>query len=925
MINKKWIKERYNQILLIIMALMLLLIVRLFILTIVQGDEWALAAQSNSTKNIYQPAPRGQIFDRYGRLLAGNKSGFSIQFSDTGAGVEEVNRQALEVARIIEGAGDILNDNLPIVAGKNGKFAYIHEKNIAEWLESQGMPQSFTAEQAFNELCLRHGIDESVDRYDAQAKLQTVYNIYPPISVKNMMFTEELARENFLGRYGLDYKTKKQNITADEAFKFLREKFKIEDDLSDADARKIMIIRNELLGQGYYSYIPVSIAQDVSNQTVVTLEERGTDLFCVEVAAEPIRYYPNGSTASHILGYLGRITENDKAAFLEKGYSISDMVGRDGLEKAYEDVLKGVDGMKTVEVNAYGERTRNIRDVAAQKGKDIYLNIDLELQKTAEAALEQALQQIRIGGTFQSKYGNYKYSKAYPGANVGAAVAIDVETGDVLAMASVPDFDPNLFVKGISTEDWKSLQPNNPRDRLAPRPLYNVATLTAVQPGSTFKMVTATAALESGLSPSKKLKDGGAIKLGERTYGCVLWNRSRGTHGYLDLYKAMEVSCNYYFYDIATGKDWYTGKSLGYTKPINIGKITGCAEQYGLGKPTGIEIAETVVPVPSEAIKMSGTKNQLKNVLIGRAEMYFTDKIIANKELLIANINTIVNWTEENPSKKEILSRLPGLGIKNDMVETVADLCKYTYFNFAKWTTGDEFNIAIGQGENAYTPLQMANYVATIGNKGIHNKATLVGAIEGEGKLKKEKGNKISLENGDRLKDIIEGMRLVSHGSQGSGKAIFNNFSVQVASKTGTAERAGKVPAADEVAYLKTYLSRINPQLSWGQVETELARLMKEYPEIYTSRDTAARQAVINLSRGKVTVAKIDAFKKSYDNFAWFVAMAPAENPKIAVSVLIFQGGTGGYAGPVAKEIIGSYLQLDKTYEDYSIDTVIVQ
>ncbi|MGI6751356.1 MAG: penicillin-binding transpeptidase domain-containing protein [Anaerovoracaceae bacterium] len=923
--NTKWIKERYNQILLTVIILMLILIVRLFFLTVVQGDEWALAAQSNSMKNIYQPAPRGQIFDRYGRLLAGNKSGFSIQFSDTGAPVEEVNRQALEVVRIIEASGDAVNDNLPLIPDKDGGFQYIYEKNIEEWLANQEMPKTFTAEQAFNELCRRNGIDEMLDRYDAQIQLQTVFNVYPPISVKTMTYTEELAKENFLGQYGLDFKTKKKKISADETFKILREKFKIGDHVSDADARKIMIIRNELWGQGYYGYIPISIAQDVSQQTIVTVEERGTDLYCVDVAAEPIRYYPNGNSASHILGYLGRITEGDKEAYLAKGYSINDMVGRDGLEKAYEDVLKGVDGMKTVEVNAYGERTRNIQDVAAQKGQDIYLTIDLELQKTAEAALKQALQQIRAGGTFQSEYGNYKYSKAYPNANVGAAVAIDVETGDVLAMASAPDFDPNLFVKGISTEDWRSLQPSNPRDQLAPRPLYNVSTLTAVQPGSTFKMVTATAALESGLNPNRKLKDGGAIKLGERTYGCVLWNRSRGTHGYLDLHKALEVSCNYYFYDIATGKDWYTGKSLGYRKPISIGKITDYAEQYGLGKPTGIEIAETVVPVPSESIKLSGTKNQLRNVLIGRGEMYFTDKVVANKELLRNNINTIVGWTEENPTKKEILSRLPSLGVKSDMLETVADLCKYTYFNFAKWTTGDEFNIAIGQGENSYTPLQMANYVATIGNKGVHNKVRLVGAIEKEGRIARGEGKRIELENEDRLKDIIEGMRRVSHGSQGSGKAVFNNFPVQVASKTGTAERAGKVPAEDEIQYLKTYLPKINPQLSWSQVETELSRLMKDYPEIYTSRDSAARQAVINLSRGKVTVAKMDAFKKSYDNFSWFVGMAPADNPKIAVSVLIFQGGSGGYAGPVAKEIIGSYLQLNKVYEDYSIDAIVIQ
>jgi penicillin-binding protein 2 len=672
--------------------------------------------------------------------------------------------------------------------------------------------------------------------------------------------------------------------------------------------------------------MPAKIAGGVSNKTIVIIEEKNSDLPGVEVVAESIRYYPNGNTASHVLGYLGQISESEKAEYVdEKGYKPTDMIGQEGIERAFESDLKGQDGTKNVEVNAFGELVRVINETEPQKGKDIYLTIDLELQKTAEQALEQALTEIQKAGTFKSQWGDFKYGTAYKNANVGAVVALEVETGDVLAMASFPDFNPNLFATGISKEDWKALQGQNLRDPLSPLPLFNVAARTAVQPGSTFKMVTATAALESGLDPNRKLYANGYVQIGNRTYGCLIWNRSKGKHGYLNLMEAIEVSCNYYFYDIATGRDFYKKSSLGLKEPMNIEKITAFAQQYGLGMKTGIEIPETVVPVPSQERKLAQIKSMLKNVLIGRAEMYFQKSIIDDKQELAENINTIVSWTEENPSRNQLIERLGKLGVKENLIETVADLCKFTYFNQAQWTTGDELNIAIGQGENAYTPLQMANYVATIGNKGVHNQVSLIKAIEGEGAHEKEPGEKISLENEENLKYIIEGMKLVATGSKGSLRGTFGGFPVQVAGKTGTAQRAGKINPPDEVEYMKQYLPRINSSLKWDDVEKELTRLMKEYPEIYTTKNYAVRQAVINLSHGKVTAAKIDAYKASYDPFAWVMTLAPAEDPKIAVAVLIFQGGTAGYAAPVAREVIGKYLQLDKVYQDYNIDTKITQ
>ena len=916
----KWIKSRNNQILAFVMILMSFLGIRLFDLTIVEGSQWDEAASNISVKSIYTSAPRGEILDRYGRVLAENSPSFTVQFSAGDLSNEQINQVCRNMIRILESNGDTYYDNFPIMI-KNGTYYYTYQKEIEDWLTAQGMPSNYSAEQAFNEIRKRQSIDEGLNKYDAQTELQTVYNIYPPISVKNMKFLKELDKESFLGRYYLDL-----DLTAEEAFQALRKKFEMDPSISDDEARKIMVIRNELSSQGYRKYMPAKIASGVSNKTIVVIEEKNTDLPGVEVVAEPIRYYPNGNTAAHILGYLGQISESEKSNYVDnKGYKPTDLIGQEGIEKAYESILKGKDGTRNVEVNAFGELVRVINETPPEKGKDVYLTIDLELQKTAEDALEQASKQIQVAGTFKSQWGNYKYGTAYRNANVGAVVALDVNTGEVLAMASYPDFDPNLFATGISKEDWKALQGKNLRDPLSPLPLFNVAARTAVQPGSTFKLVTATAALESGLDPTAKLRDGGAVKLGNRTYGCLVWNRYHTTHGYINLYEALEVSCNYYFFDIATGRDFYKKTSLGFKDPMNIEKITSYAQQYGLGLPTGIEIPETVVPVPSAERKMAQTKTYLKNVLIGRAETYFKKSVIDDKAKLMENINTIVSWTEDNPSRGDIIKRLAPLGIKDDLIETVADLCKFTYFNQAAWTTGDELNIAIGQGENAYTPLQMANYVATVGNKGVHNQVTLIKAVEGQEPIERPAGKKINITSEDTLKHIITGMKLVVSGSKGSLRSAFVNFPVQVAGKTGTAERAGKINPPDEVEYMKQYLPRINSSLQWHDVETEMTRLMNDYPDIYTSENSAVRRAVINLSDGKVTTAKLDAYKDNYDNFAWVVTLAPADDPKIAVAVLLFQGGTAGYAAPVAREVIGKYLELDKVYNDYNIDTKITQ
>ena len=925
-------KYRFRLITVFIFALMIVLFVRLFALTVVQNERWTAEATNLTIKSVYSPAPRGEIYDRYGRVLAGNVQTFSLRFGASDLTDEKANEISAKLIEIMEVNGDKYYDNLPIVI-EDGRFIYTYQKKIEEWLESMGMPADLTAEQAFDMLRESYKIPERYDKFDAQTELQNKHDVYPPISVKNMVFSQNLDKEIFLGRYNL-----KAGLTAEEAFMALRvvfgidktqkndegERIAIRSGTSDVSARKIMAIRNEVYAMGFRQYIPATIANNISEATIVQIEEKSRDFPGVEIISESRRTYPNNNTAAHMIGYMGHIPEQDIVKYRDDPrYSPNDLVGLDGVENSMESTLKGNFGVKYVQVNARGELVKVIDESEPVKGRDIYLTIDLELQKTAENALAEALEKLQAGGTFESAYGNFQYTLPSPHANVGAVVAIEVKTGDVLAMASNPDFDLNVFTDGISKESWNSLQSANPRDLISPVPLYNVAAKTAVQPGSAFKMVTATAALACGLNPKTRLYDGGHVVIDDNSFGCILWNMGGGSHGSINLAEALMVSCNYYFFDIATGRDFARGeRSLGYDEPINIDTMMNFARQYGLGLPTGIEIGEAYTSLPSAEAKMNRIKSSLASVLNMRAERYFETDVLENNNMLKQDIEEIVSWAEENPSRNEIIRRMRDTGIKDEMVVAVAELCKYSYFNFAKWSIKDELNIAIGQGENAYTPLQMANYLATIGNGGVNNKVSLISAIEGQ-KVEKPPGVKVELRNESDLDEIIKGMKLVASGPGGSLRRIFADFPVQVAAKTGTAQRSGKIHPPDETEYIQSNLRRIAPYLKWEDIEEETDRLMREFPNTWRSKNTAVRQALINLSGGRVTYERMDEYKEDYKPFAWTLAMAPADDPQIAVAVLLFQGDTSINAAPVAREVIGKYLQLDKIYENMKLDTVI--
>ncbi|MDR1292055.1 MAG: hypothetical protein LBJ91_01480 [Clostridiales Family XIII bacterium] len=908
-----WYHSRNNILIVIFAALIVLVCVRLYIIAGPEGEQWTAEADTNVVRTIRTDAPRGEIYDRNGILVAGNHSSYAVDFSRNEMSNEDVNNSTWALVEILGRHEEKIIDEFPLPLSDDGTMSYAFDNERADWLADNDMPADYTAEQAFDELRNQNNIPAELPLAEAQDELISM-GITPPISVadSNIRFTQDIAKENFLKQHKVE-----GTPDAKGAYDSIRELYKIDEqfpDLSESEVRQVIVVRSALTSLGYLRWMPTKIAADLKTETVIELEEKKHDIEGMEIVTESVRYYPEGSTASHVVGYLGKISQDKLDEYEDKGYKASDLIGLSGIESSQEDILRGVDGMRRVQVNMEGEAVRELDETTeARKGNDIALTLDMRLQKVADESLTKALKGIRAGGIFTSEFGEYTFEERSPHAEVGAAVAVNVKTGETLAISSKPDFDPNLFAEGISQKDWDDLQGDNPRDPLAPRPLYNVAALTAVQPGSTFKPMTGIVAQTSGLDPYRNLFDAKTVEIGDHTYSCM------GSHGYVNLFSALEVSCNFYFYDAATGRDWANdGRDLGYAKNISIDKISDYANKFGLGVKTGAEIAETVAPAPTAESKLENTKTMLRIRLMGQAESVFGAKIAKDYDLLSDTVNKIVSWTKENPSVATIRNRLIDLGVKQSKATDVAEECKYTYFNYAQWTTGDEFNIAIGQGENAFTPMQMARYLSTMGNGGELKSMSLIKAVEGEG----ERARPDSVDTGVEkayVENVVEGMRrVVSDGSLVDGMA---GLGVSVAGKTGTAQRSGYINPPDEVAYVKEHLAGINSGLRWNDVNKEMNRLMTEFPHLYTSKNTAVRKAVMNLSGDGFNEANIDAFKDEYADFSWVMAMAPADDPEIAVVCLIVQGGPSSNASPVVREIIGQYFNLKQQDEQNHLNT----
>ncbi len=458
----------------------------------------------------------------------------------------------------------------------------------------------------------------------------------------------------------------------------------------------------------------------------------------VDVKARLFRQYPFNESASHLLGYIGRITDRDLATISDKdmddNYRGTEHFGKSGLEQKYEFDLHGQTGFEQVEVDSSGRAVRVLSRIPPVAGNNLTLTIDAKLQQVAEQAF---------------------------GDRRGALVAIDPATGGILALVSMPGFDPNLFVDGIDSQSWDAL--NNSPDK----PMVNRALNGTYPPGSTFKPYMALAALEIGKrTPQQTIFDPGYYNFG----GHVFHDDKKGGHGIVNMYKSIVESCDTYYYMLAND--------------LGIDNISGFMRRFGFGQRTGVDIeGESEGVLPSQEWKRKRFKR---------------------------------------PDQQ-------------------------------RWYAGETISIGIGQGYNAYTPIQLAQAVATLANNGVMYRPHIVKFITDTKtgaaipiEQKPLRTIPLKPENIEIIKQAMVGVN-----KEGTGARAFAGAEYVSAGKTGTAQ-------------------------------------------------------VFSLKGEKYTEGHI---KERMRDHALFIAFAPADRPRIALAVLVENGGFGAQAAaPIARQVLDYYL-----------------
>jgi penicillin-binding protein 2 len=478
-------------------------------------------------------------------------------------------------------------------------------------------------------------------------------------------------------------------------------------------------------------YTPVPVAQDLPEELKIYLEEHAAEFPSVAVERLSVRSYPYGKLAAHVVGYVGEINDTEIKAQegKKKAYQLGDEIGKSGVEKIYEDDLRGKPGVRKIEVDADGNPVRLIDDGSSVPvpGDDVVLSLDINVQAVAEQALVEGLdaakgRRVRAGNPPNK-------------APAGSVVVLDPTNGTVVAMASYPNFAPAEFVNGISSSRWAEL--NDPASRY---PLNNWAIQGQYAPGSTFKLFSGYAAMTSGVrAPGDTYLDKGVYTVPNcRGASCTFRNAGSQAHGRVDMRKAITLSSDVFFYDIGA-QFWIQRDRLGGEEAMQE-KI----RRFGLGTETGI-------PLPSEQD-----------------------------------------------------GRIPDPAQRRRFCEEVACV-----EGAEKWRTGDSVNMAIGQGEVAVTPLQLANGYATFANGGKRYSPNIATAVRtgGTDRVLRTIDPRLTATIDmppDVRQALLDGLIGVTTADKGTATSVFRGFpndTWPVAAKTGTAQVSKKADTAVFAAF----------------------------------------------------------------------------------------------------------------------------
>ena len=492
----------------IILAIMCVFLLRMYSLAAVSPDEMAVADADSMTYWTTVEGARGCILDRNGNVLVSNRATYNIV---------------------------IVNYVLANTGAPN--------ENILKLLQ----------------LCQQLGI-ECQSHFPVTNTKPYEYDMQSLDSTWQNYFRMFLNNRD----YDLD-------ISASTLMRNLREAYKIPNDWSAEDVYKVISVRYELElrsvdGTGLENYM---LAEDVDAESLAAVVELGIP--GVIVQSGTVREYKT-TYAAHLLGTLGKMDPGDWTIYQDQGYAMNAVIGKSGIEQAFEKYLHGTAGTKVTTVSSSGDVLDEYYTSLPQPGNNVETTIDISLQATAEQALEKVILDLRENGVGKNKEGK--------DARGGAVVVQQVKTGEVLACASYPTYDLSTY-----RQDFEELS----KDEYSP--LLNRALQAAYPPGSIYKMVTAIAAIDYGhFSPYYQILDKGLYTFYDSFQPkCYVWSRATGaTHGLIDMREALAHSCNYYFYEV--GRLTYDTAQ----KEVDLNPFDEVAKALGLGEATGVELDETV-------------------------------------------------------------------------------------------------------------------------------------------------------------------------------------------------------------------------------------------------------------------------------------------------------------------------------------------
>jgi penicillin-binding protein 2 len=929
MVKKKKF-SRYTALMIVVLMLFSILISRLSYLQIVKAEEFRELANNKSVRQIPEPAPRGKIFDKNGTVLATNIQSYMLVYMETDESRKEFLKTFKEVFRLLEESTRTNEDGTVEKEKINDDFdlkvnPYEFKFKSDDPAVRRAYEIRFKKDRGFQDKIIykyyKGKAENDLTEEEKAFVDEELMKITPEEVFYKLVMDYELYK--LLGLSEEEEKALRNSKTSAEIVNLLTEKFPIE------EVRKYMLVKDAVKMQSFTGYKPVNIATNIDRKTAFLFEQVKNALPGIDISMQPLRYYPFNELGSSFLGYISKVNSSRQEEYEQRGYDVSsDYIGTAGLESTFEDRLKGVKGGTTVKVNKYGRKTEELFRLDPYPGQDMGLTIDKNLQAVAEKALAETMKDLQINYTHGTDPVNTK------NATRGAAIVLDVNTGGVLAMASNPGYDPNLFavpgkltselykqyfapdlsafgneyIKNSGLTNRKDPNGNNinldylfPKDTniksaeirkdpydIYPKPFYNYATSSLIPPGSTFKPLTAVAGLEEGvITSTERINDAGVFDdhppvTNNYTGACWIWNEHRGSHGAIDVKTALEVSCNYFFYETSYRLFMKSG----------LDSLANYAWKFGLGynpkanakKTTGLEIAEQFGNVYNE--------QEYKDIVAFYAIYDVVDMLKAGKDSRGARFTPIdiTKYDDDKENIRDLKAKIKDVikvEIKKDKyeygeVDKFANILKSMFTELIGYypeevqnkiskqdistasvavsqlaindkhteatAAGQVFNASIGQGANMFTPVQLASYIATLVNGGNRYKVHLVDKfMDASGKVveqfKPETVEKIDLKQ-YTIDTVKEGMRKVT-SETGTTSGVFLDFPIQTGGKTGSA----------------------------------------------TFKENGVQEAIGRTSYGL------------------YLGFAPYDKPQIAVCVVIFDGGHGGYVAPVARAIYETYFR----------------